>query len=117
MRSYLKALIFDLDGTLADTVPAITEAVNMTLKMLDLPEHTENEIKGFIGQGPKHLISESIPKEIRLNDPTIVDRALKLYNENYEKTYMHTQKLYDGIEEALVGLSKYYKIDMGHNDV
>ena len=110
MRSYLKALIFDLDGTLADTVPAITEAVNMTLKTLNLPEHTENEIKGFIGQGPKHLISESIPKEIRLNDPTIVDRALKLYNENYAKTYMHTQKLYDGIEETLVGLSKHYKI-------
>lgn len=110
MRSYLKALIFDLDGTLADTIPAITEAVNMTMKSLDFPIHTEQDIKGFIGQGPRHLISESLPKEARDNDPELVDKALSIYNEMYAKTYLHTDKLYDGIKEALVALSQYYKI-------
>lgn len=110
MRSYLKALIFDLDGTLADTIPAITEAVNMTMEKLGFPTHTENDIKGFIGQGPRHLIGESLPKEATDADPGLVDKALKIYNEMYAQTYLHTDTLYDGIEEALVELSKYYKI-------
>ena len=109
MRSYIKALIFDLDGTLADTIPAISEAVNMTLDNLGYPQRTEDEIRKFIGKGPKHLITQSLPVEARISDET-VERALKLYDKMYEKTYMHTDKLYDGIADALVFLSKYYKI-------
>ena len=110
MRSYIKALIFDLDGTLADTIPAITEAVNMTLQELSFPTLTEIEIKSFIGKGPRYLISECIPKDARESNPELVDKALKIYNEMYAKTYLHTDTLYEGIESALVYLSKFYKI-------
>lgn len=110
MRSYIKALIFDLDGTLADTIPAITEAINMTMSALSLPSHTEQEVRGYINRGPRHLISEAIPQEVRDRDPEIVDKALAIYNKNYAKTYMHTDKLYDGLEEIILELSKYYKI-------
>ena len=110
MRSYLKALIFDLDGTLADTLPAIAEAVNMTLAQLGYPSRTEQEIRGFIGQGPKHLISESLPSYIHSSDSTVLDKALDLYNQNYAKTYLHTDKLYDGIGDAILKLSQHYKI-------
>lgn len=110
MRSYIKALIFDLDGTLADTVPAITEAVNMTLEQLSFPTLTKEEVRLHIGQGPRHLISESLPKEIRITNPEIVDKALQLYNQAYAKTYLNTVSLYDGMEEAIITLSKYYKI-------
>ena len=110
MRSYIKALIFDLDGTLADTVPAITEAVNMTLNELGYPTHEVEEIKTFIGKGPRHLISEALPKEIRENEPQTVEKALELYTRMYKKTYLNTTELYDGIEEAIITLSKYYKI-------
>ncbi len=110
MRSYIKALIFDLDGTLADTIPAIAEAVNMTLQELGFPSQTHDEIRAHIGQGPRHLISESLPKEIKINEPEIIDKALQIYNEAYAKTYMNTVSLYDGMEDAIVKLSKYYKI-------
>lgn len=110
MRSYIKALIFDLDGTLADTVPAIAEAVNMTMSELGYPTHEVEEIKTFIGKGPRHLISEALPKEIRDSEPEAVDNALELYTRMYKKTYLNTTELYDGIKEALVTLSKYYKI-------
>ena len=110
MRSYIKALIFDLDGTLADTIPAITEAINMTMSDLSLPSHTEQEVRGYINRGPRHLISEAIPQEVRDQDPEMVDKALDIYNKNYAKTYMHTDKLYDGLEEIILELSKYYKI-------
>ena len=110
MRSYIKALIFDLDGTLADTISAITEAINMTMEELSLPTHTEQEVRTYINHGPRHLISEAIPHEAREHDPSIVDRALDIYNKNYAKTYMHTDKLYDGMEQVVLELSKYYKI-------
>ena len=110
MRSYIKALIFDLDGTLADTIPAIAEAVNMALDSLGFPKRSEAEIRSFIGKGPRHLMSEALPREARESDPLLVDRALKLYDGTYAKTYMHTDRLYDGVEEAVLELAKYYKI-------
>ncbi len=108
MRSYIKALIFDLDGTLADTIPAISEAVNMTLAELGYPCRTEAEIRCFIGRGPRHLITESLPQNAR--DSETVDKALSLYDKMYALTYMHTERLYDGLEEAILELSKYYRI-------
>ncbi len=110
MRSYIKALVFDLDGTLADTIPAITEAVNMTLSYLGFPTHTKEEVKSFIGKGPRHLIKKSLPQDLVDSDPSIIDTALALYDKMYAKTYLDTDELYDGMEEAILELSKYYKI-------
>lgn len=110
MRSYIKALIFDLDGTLADTIPAITEAVNMTLDQLGFPSRTQNEIRSYIGRGPRHLISEALPKDAIIENPQIIDRALAIYDKMYSETYLNTNTLYDGLEEAIITLSKYYKI-------
>lgn len=108
MKSKIKALIFDLDGTLADTIPAITEAVNMTLVDLGFPPRTQIEVEGFIGQGPRHLISESLPNEE--NNAETLDKALKLYDKNYALTYLHTDHLYDGMIDVLSALSQSYKI-------
>lgn len=108
MKSKIKALIFDLDGTLADTIPAITEAVNMTLFDLGLPPRTQIEVESFIGQGPRHLISESLPAD--KNNAEMLDKALKLYDQNYAFTYLHTDCLYDGMKDVLITLSKNYKI-------
>lgn len=110
MRSYIKALIFDLDGTLADTVPAIAEAVNMTMDRFGFPRRSEDEIRSFIGQGPRHLITLALPNNSGVENPELVDLALGVYNDMYAKTYMHTDKLYDGMRDALIMLSKYYKI-------
>lgn len=110
MKSVIKALIFDLDGTLADTIPAITEAVNMTLTELGFPERSESEVTRFIGKGPRHLISESLPAVARLENKELVDTALALYDKMYAKTYMHTSTLYSGMLDALRTLSDHYII-------
>ena len=110
MKSDLKALLFDLDGTLADTIPAIAEAVNMTLSRMGYPARTEDEIRSFIGRGPKHLITKSLGVDAQSSTDELITQALKLYDEMYAETYMHTDKLYDGIYEALIELSKKYKI-------
>ena len=110
MKSDLKALIFDLDGTLADTIPTIAEAVNMTLSRMGYPSRTEDEVRSFIGRGPKHLITKSLGVDAQSSNDELITQALKLYDEMYAETYMHTDKLYDGIYDALVELSKKYKI-------
>lgn len=110
MRSYIKALIFDLDGTLADTLPAICEAVNLTMLALSQPTLTEAEVRLNIGKGPRHLVEQSLPRAARTADPTLVDRALDVYNEMYGRTYLHTDRLYGGLLDVIVELSKYYKI-------
>ena len=115
MRSYIKALIFDLDGTLADTIPSITDAVNMTLDELGFPLRTQSEIRSYIGRGPRHLITEALPKEAILDEPQLVDKALAIYDKMYAKTYLQTNTLYDGIEEVIITLSKYYKISVLSN--
>ena len=62
MKNSIKALIFDLDGTIADTIPAMTEAINSAMEELGLPTHTEDEVRTYINFGPRHLVSEALPK-------------------------------------------------------
>ena len=110
MKNSIKALIFDLDGTIADTIPAMTEAINSAMEEMGLPTHTEDEVRTYINFGPRHLVSEALPKELREASPDILDVALATYEKEYSKTYLHTDKTYDGIKEAIVALSGKYKI-------
>ena len=56
-----KAIIFDLDGTLADTIDAIAEAVNMTLEHFGYPTRTVDEVRRAVGNGARMIIRRTIP--------------------------------------------------------
>ena len=60
MNKY-KALIFDLDGTLLDTLEDLTDAVNHTMSKYGFPGHTIGEVRLFVGNGIKLLIERSLP--------------------------------------------------------
>ena len=98
-----KAVIFDLDGTLADTIDAIAEAVNMTLEYFGYPLKTTDEVRAAVGNGARMIIRRTIPAEF-YDDEETVTRALKKYDEMYALTYSHSDKMYDGMREALVAL-------------
>lgn len=98
-----KAVIFDLDGTLADTIDAIAEAVNMTLEYFGYPTKTTEEVRAAVGNGAKMIIRRTLPAEF-YNDEETVLKALKKYDEMYALTYSHTDKMYDGMREALTEL-------------
>ena len=100
-----KAVIFDLDGTLADTIDAIAEAVNMTLEYFGYPTKTTDEVRAAVGNGAKMIIRRTLPAEF-YNDEETVLKVLKKYDEMYALTYSHTDKMYDGMREALVELYK-----------
>lgn len=110
----IKAIIFDLDGTLADTIGAITEALNMTLSALSYPLKTEQDVLGFINFGVREFAQHAIPHSAS-TDPDKVDEAIYLYAHNYEKTYMHTDKPYEGIPEVIKELKKDFRIGMLSN--
>ena len=98
-----KAVIFDLDGTLADTIEAITEAINMTMNHFGYPERSVDEVRAAIGNGAKMLIRRTIPAELYDDDETVA-RVFEKYDAMYELTYAHSDKMYDGMREALAAI-------------
>ena len=96
----IKAILFDLDGTIADTIPAITEGINLTMRHRGYPEHDERAVLGFINYGSRALIRSAMPKELQ-EDESLVDEVHAEYDGFYGQTYDHTTKTYDGIPELM----------------
>ncbi len=94
----MKAILFDFDGTIADTIPVLTEAVNTTLVLLGYPAH--HTVKDFINHGARELIRRAMPEGER-DDKEKVDRAFELYENCYRRVYLHTEKPYAGIAEVV----------------
>ncbi len=63
-----RSIIFDLDGTLLDTLPDIVVAVNEVLENMGVPTHPQESIREFIGSGVTVLFERAIPKTMPLRD-------------------------------------------------
>ncbi len=61
---HYETIIFDLDGTLLNTLDDLTNAVNYALKIHDFPLHTLEDIRNFIGNGTRMLIKRSLPHDV-----------------------------------------------------
>lgn len=72
---HVKAIVFDLDGTLLDTLQDLTNAVNFALRENGMPERTPDEVREFVGNGVEKLMIRAIPKgkENALFDKTFTD--------------------------------------------
>lgn len=101
MEKKIGLLIFDLDGTLADTMNSIKDSVNITLSEYSLPERSYEEIKMAIGNGARELIRRSIPAE----KEGLTDEILAKYNANYELTYANAN-CYEGMADTLGALKE-----------
>lgn len=91
-----KAVILDFDGTIADTIPAIAEGINLTMELYGFPTHDEAAVRTFINNGPRMLIRRALPKELQ-DDEALLDRVLADYNRLYQTVCHHTDRPYDGI--------------------
>ena len=80
MFSHVDAILFDLDGTLIDSVPDIAIAIDQLMDTLDLPRRGEAKVRQWVGNGSTNLIrralSDSMDGEA---DPELMDRAKPLY--------------------------------------
>lgn len=104
-------IIFDLDGTLADTMDDLKTAVNATLTKLGYETRAKFELLNFINNGSRELIRRSLPTAVQKED-FIIDSAHSLFFEEYEKCFCEKTKAYTGINEALLTL-KQKKFKLG----
>ena len=94
----IKGFIFDLDGTLADTLPELNRAMNITRSRFGLPPIGRAEVLRGINDGPRTFVVRSFPAG---TDEETVDRATEAYIYDYEQCYMDTKAPFDGMKETV----------------
>ncbi|MCD8095598.1 MAG: HAD-IA family hydrolase [Ruminococcus sp.] len=94
----IKLAIFDLDGTLADTVEDLADAVNLALEQGGFEKRSVDEIRRFVGNGTKKLIERALPNGALQSEQ---EKIHKEFSSLYEQNCLNKTKLYDGINEVL----------------
>ena len=111
----IKVILFDLDGTVVDTIDALRHGVNLTMRELGYPENTREDVLAHINFGARQLVRLSLPSEIQ-NDEAKVDHALEVYRDKYAQVYMESDTPYDGIPEVFSTLtSRGYRLGIISN--
>jgi phosphoglycolate phosphatase len=98
-----RAILFDLDGTLLDTLADIAHAANEALAFEGFPTHAESDYLRFIGDGVAMLMRRALPPDIV--DDTLVGRGVACFQETYAKQWNVQTKPYAGIVELLDALT------------
>ena len=111
--SHVKLIIFDLDGTTADTLDGICEAVNRTMRELGYPLHTRQSVQGFVNYGVEQFCREMLPPAVR-EDAAAINRAMGIYLGYYNDTYTMTVP-YEGVAGLLERLSRRTLLAMNSN--
>ena len=95
-------LLFDLDGTLADTAPDLTRALNRVLSALDCPEVTLENTRNWIGNGMRCLLERALVGEGEKNaSPDFVDQGVALFEPFYAETVWADSVCYPGVVDGL----------------
>ena len=95
------SLIFDLDGTLLDTIGDLTDSTNYALEKFGFPQRTTEEVRSFVGNGLKMLISRSLPSG---TDDVTIEGVLRQMKMHYTENYHNKTVPYSGIPELLARL-------------
>jgi phosphoglycolate phosphatase len=97
-----KGVIFDLDGTLLNTLQDLTDSVNAALTRAGLPLHSADEYKYFVGDGVEELARRVLPEVMR-NGEAIAGLVADIRQE-YSRRWADTTRPYEGIPELLDAL-------------
>ncbi len=92
-----RLLIYDLDGTLVNTLEDLTRAANDTLRVLQAPPVSADEVRRAVGRGVHELVQGCLKTE----DPKTLERAVKLFRSYYARYAVDTSRLYPGAKELL----------------
>lgn len=95
--------IFDLDGTLLNTLNDLAASTNYALRWAGMPEHSVDDVRRFVGNGVKKLMERAIPDG--LNNPKF-EETYAMFRKHYLEHSLDTTKPYDGIPEVLAELKR-----------
>ena len=96
-----KVYIFDLDGTLLDTLQDLADSVNYALRQHHMPEHSVDDIRRFVGNGVRLLMERAVPDGAR--NPQF-EAAFATFRQYYLQHSLDTTRPYEGIAETLRAL-------------
>ncbi len=99
------AVVFDLDGTLIDSLEDLADAVNKALGINGFPTRATECYKYFIGKGPKVMVSRALPED-KKDDDAVVEKCLDDFNDIYSGAFNMKTTLYNGIPDLLDEISK-----------
>jgi len=101
----VKAVMIDLDGTLADTIPDLAEAANMMLRELDRPGLERELIRTFVGKGIPKLVERALAGSLESSVPAgLLARALPIYERCYAEVNGKHTVIFPGVSEGLRAL-------------
>ena len=98
-----KAVLFDMDGTVLDTLGDLTNAVNHSLSVFSMPEHSRIEVANFLGNGARYLIEHAVPAG---TDPALTEKVLAYYSPWYNTHCAILTAPYPGIVPMMEALKQ-----------
>lgn len=101
----INTVLFDLDGTLLNTLDDLCDSTNFALRQFGYPERSIDEIRTFVGEGVRLLIERAMPAEAK--DGT--DEVLAVFAAHYDKNKENKTRPYDGVSEMLGQVCRTYK--------
>jgi phosphoglycolate phosphatase len=102
VKRHIRAVLFDLDGTLANTLADLANATNWALAQLGCPTHPVESYRYKVGDGARELCARALTA----NRQNLVDEVLPLMRQHYNQHSFDLTTLYDGIPELIAALAK-----------
>lgn len=96
-----KLVVFDMDGTILDTLDDLTDTLNMSLAETGLPVRTKDEVRSFVGNGVGKLLERAVSKDTPTEKRAELDAA---FRRNYAVHCADKTKPYDGVPELIAAL-------------
>lgn len=104
-------LIFDLDGTLINSLPGIAQSLNNSLKQCNLPTHSIDDVREFIGSGSRMLCQRAAKSA----ETATIDLLEEAFKAHYQNLWQEGTQLYSGITEMLEHLSPRHQLSILSN--
>jgi phosphoglycolate phosphatase len=101
-----RAIIFDLDGTLLNTLQDLALSVNTVLRTHKFPEHPVESYRFFIGDGIEAMVRRALPKDIGKNQAILINEMVEAVREEYHRHWSDHSLPYPGVLEMLASFKE-----------